>query len=488
MSRPTSLVLAVCTLAGLSACSYAPPNSYQRDYAQAPGPLAGERYNAIEENALASVADQPVSTFSIDVDTASYSNTRRFLQHGHRPPPDAVRVEELINYFDYDYPQPSEDRPFSVVSEVSACPWNTDHQLVHLGLKGKEVAREDIPPRNLVFLVDVSGSMSTEDKLPLLKHGLLRLASQLRQSDTVSIAVYAGAAGLVLPPTSDERKIASALQSLEAGGSTAGAQGLELAYKTAEANFIPGGINRVILASDGDFNVGISSQGALVSLIEQKRESGVFLSVLGFGTGNLNDAMMEQIADHGNGSYAYIDSDREAERVLVQQASSLLVAIAKDVKLQVEFDPAQVDSYRLVGYENRLLEAQDFDDDRKDAGELGSGHSVTALYEVVPAQGNATDKPLATVGVRYKEPDGDVSKRFAVDVAAEVLPVSDTSDNFRFSAAVAMFGMLLRDSEHRGTATWAQVRTLAEQARGGDAHGARSEFIQLVAAAERVAQ
>lgn len=476
--------------------------------AEAPSAFNTEDYNHIVENAFVAVADDPRSTFSIDVDTASYANTRRFLTSGSLPPADAVRIEELINYFEYDYPTASNDAPFSVISEVAACPWNGEHKLVHLGIQGQTIERDVIPDRNLVFLVDVSGSMGADDKLPLLKHGLMMLADQLRQNDHVSIVVYAGASGVVLDPTSDKKKIKRALSRLRSGGSTAGAAGLELAYQVAQRHFVEDGINRVILASDGDFNVGPSSQGELLDMIEEKRETGVFLSVLGFGTGNLNDAMMEQIADHGNGSYMYIDSEREAQRVLVQQADSMLVAIAKDVKLQVEFNPAQVEGYRLIGYENRVLAHEDFNDDTKDAGEIGAGHSVTALYEVIPAgagelspsvdaleyqdEGGLSDasksNDLMSVKIRYKAPDADTSEKLSFPVADTDRTAEAASDNFRFSASVAAFGMLLRNSSHKGDADWALVTDLAQNARGSDRDGSRAEYVQLVQKAKRLAR
>jgi Ca-activated chloride channel family protein len=476
--------------------------------AEDPGTFNAEDYNHIVENDFVAVADDPRSTFSIDVDTASYANTRRFLHSGSLPPADAVRIEEFVNYFEYDYPSASNDAPFSVVSEVAACPWNAEHKLVHLGIQGQTIERDTIPDRNLVFLVDVSGSMGADDKLPLLKHGLMMLADQLRQNDHVSIVVYAGASGVVLEPTSDKTKIKRALSRLRSGGSTAGAAGLELAYQVAQRHFVQDGINRVILASDGDFNVGPSSQGELLDMIEDKRETGVFLSVLGFGTGNLNDAMMEQIADHGNGSYMYIDSEREARRVLVQQADSMLVAIAKDVKLQVEFNPAQVEGYRLIGYENRVLAHEDFNDDTKDAGEIGAGHSVTALYEVIPAgagelspsvdpleyqdEGSpsaaSNSNDLMTVKIRYKAPDGDTSSKLSFPVADADRSAEGSSDNFRFSASVAAFGMLLRNSSHKGDADWELVANLAQDARGSDRDGSRAEYMQLVDMAKRLAR
>ena len=502
------MTLALASLAAVPGCK-----SNAMHYSLAAGGMAGspdmgwyapptsnEDYNHIDENGFIAVADAPLSTFSVDVDTASYSNTRRFLTWGELPPADAVRIEELINYFDYDYAEPANAEPFSVTAEVGPCPWQKDNRLVHVGIQGKHIELQEIPQRNLVFLVDVSGSMDSPDKLGLLKDGLLMLADQLREQDRVAIVVYAGASGVVLHPTNDMAKIKKALRRLEAGGSTAGAAGLELAYQVAEKHFVKGAVNRVILASDGDFNVGPSSQGELVDMIEDKRESGVFLSVLGFGTGNLNDAMMEQIADHGNGNYSYIDSEKEAHRVLVEQASSTLVPIAKDVKLQVEFNPAVVEAYRLVGYENRLLDDQDFNDDEKDAGEIGAGHTVTALYEIVPAgtgkygakvdelkyQEDAEPNAQPTldetmhVKIRYKAPDGDQSQLLEFPVGSDVLPMAKTSDDFRFSAAVAAFGMLLRDSEHRGTATFDKVTRLARGAMGQDKDGTRSEFIDLV--------
>jgi Ca-activated chloride channel family protein len=459
-----------------------------------------EDYNHIVENDFIAVADDPRSTFSIDVDTASYSNTRRFLVDGQLPPADAVRIEELVNYFEYDYPEPDKGKPFAVVSEVGECPWRAEHRLVHIGIQGKHLKQDTIPPRNLVFLVDVSGSMRDPDKLPLLRQGLMMLADRLRESDRVAIVVYAGASGVVLEPTNDKRQIRRALSRLSAGGSTAGAEGLELAYEVAKRNFRKDAINRVILASDGDFNVGPSSEGELVDLIEEKRRSGVFLSVLGFGTGNLNDAMMESIADHGNGNYAYIDSEREAERVLVAQADSTLVTIAKDVKIQVEFNPAEVESYRLIGYENRVLAHDDFNDDEKDAGEIGAGHTVTALYEIVPAGAGEVEPrvdplkyrdggglsaasasgELMTVKIRYKQPDGDTSDRLSFPVTDDDRQLSDTTDDYRFSAAVASFGMLLRDSQHRGQSTWALTQKLAHGAIGRDPRGDRREFLDLV--------
>ncbi len=463
-----------------------------------------EGYNPIQENPFLRVGPNPLSTFSIDVDAASYSNMRRFINGGQLPPKDAVRLEELINYFSYDYPNPKGKRPFSITTEVSQTPWNPKHQLVHIGLQGKQIATKKLPPNNLVFLLDVSGSMNSANKLPLVKSAMKLLVEQLREQDKVTIAVYAGAAGLVLPPTAGNEKatILNAIDRLQAGGSTAGGAGMKLAYKRAQENFLSKGNNRVILATDGDFNVGPSSDAELVRMIEKKRQQGVFLSVLGFGTGNYQDAKMEQLADKGNGNYAYIDTIREARKVLVNEMGATLLTIAKDVKLQVEFNPAKVQAYRLIGYENRLLRDEDFHDDTKDAGELGAGHTVTALYEVIPV-GVESDVPLPETGslryqqtqvnataydsdelmqvqLRYKRPDRDKSKLISQPVVDRGVALEDASDNFKFSAAVAGFGLLLRDSQYKGEASFEQVLRLAQQSKGKDTNGYRAEFIQLV--------
>ena len=477
-------------------------------WAPPPGPeTSGEAYDHLQENGFVAVADDPRSTFSIDVDSASYSNVRRFLEDGTMPPPDAVRVEEMINYFGYDYRSPASSDPFSLTAEVGDCPWNEAHRLVHVGLQGKIIDQSEVPARNLVFLFDVSGSMNSPDKLPLLKRAFSLLADNLRPQDKVSIVVYAGASGVVLPPTagSDKGEILAALDRLEAGGSTNGGAGIHSAYAMAEKGFIEGGINRVILATDGDFNVGATSEGDLVRLIEAKRESGVFLSVLGFGTGNLKDATMEKLADKGNGNYAYIDGIGEARKVLVEEAGATLVTIAKDVKIQVELNPAEVASYRLIGYENRVLAHADFNDDTKDAGEIGAGHSVTALYEIVPAGSKDAPKvdelkyqgksglsaaagsgELMTVKVRYKEPAGSTSKLLSFPIEDADHTLAETSRDFRFSAAVAGFGMLLRGSEHKGDATFGSVRRLADEAKGTDPHGRRAELVRLIDAAARL--
>jgi Ca-activated chloride channel family protein len=469
-----------------------------------------EAYKHIDENPFFEVARAPLSTFSIDVDTASYSNTRRFLRDGRLPPKDAVRIEELINYFSYDYPQPAGDAPFSINAEVSACPWNSRNRLVHIGLQGKRLHKEDLPPANLVFLLDVSGSMNSPDKLPLVKSSLRMLAEQLSARDRLSIVVYAGSSGLVLPSTPGDRRgeILAALDALEAGGSTNGGEGIHLAYRVAMENFIRGGINRVILATDGDFNVGTTSEGELTRLIEEKRKSGVFLSVLGFGTGNVKDATMETLADKGNGNYAYIDELQEARKVLGEQLGATIATIAKDVKIQIEFNPKQAAAYRLIGYENRLLRDQDFNDDSKDAGEIGAGHTVTALYEVVPfgqkvenpgvdalkyqrpaqVSSSANSKELMTIKVRYKEPDASDSKLLSVWLADAGGTLESASNNFKFSSAVAGFGMLLRDSKYKGDALYTDVAQLARAAAGTDAQGYRAEFIQLVERAQALAR
>ena len=462
-----------------------------------------ESYALIDENDFRLVSASPLSTFSIDVDRASYANIRRFIQSGDRPPVDAVRIEEMINYFPYDWEEVSGDHPFAVTTEVSEAPWQRDHRLVRIGLHAPSVDVENLPPSNLVFLLDVSGSMRPADKLPLLKKAFTLLVGQLRPEDRVAIAVYAGAAGLVLPSTPGDQhdEITAALEQLDAGGSTAGGAGLKLAYDVARKHYIDGGNNRVILATDGDFNVGASSDAEMVRLIEKERDSGTFLTVLGFGTGNLKDSKMEQIADHGNGNFHYVDGLLEARKVLVEEMGGTLLTLAKDVKLQVEFNPARVSGYRLIGYENRLLADEDFNDDTKDAGELGAGHTVTALYEVVPAgvsvprgvdalryQPQADDPPpppsdfdgeLMYVKVRYKDPDGPKSKLLEHAVADD--PESPSTD-FRFATAVAGFGMLLRDSEHAGDFTLDNVIRLAEKARGDDPRGYRGEFIRLVEA------
>jgi Ca-activated chloride channel family protein len=464
-----------------------------------------EAYSPITENDFKNALLNPLSTFSIDVDAASYSNVRRFITNGQNPPADAVRIEEMINYFNYDYPQPKGEHPFSITTEVSDCPWNKNNKLVHIGLQGKNIDMSELPASNLVFLLDVSGSMSSPNKLPLLKKSFNLLVDNLREDDRVAIVVYAGAAGLVLPSTSgaDKNKILEALNNLNAGGSTAGGAGIKLAYKVAQDNFIKGGNNRIILATDGDFNIGASSDGEMTRLIEEKRKSGVYLTCLGFGMGNYKDSKMETLADKGNGNYAYIDNILEAKKVLVTEMGGTLFTIAKDVKLQLEFNPNKVESYKLIGYENRLLNSEDFNDDTKDAGELGAGHTVTALYEIVlkgngsaPAidplryqnlteliPKNNTDE-LLTVKFRYKKPEAETSKLIVNHLMDKSVSLSKSSDNFRFSAAVAEFGMLLRNSKHKANANFKQVIELAKASKGKDENGYRAEFIRLVEMSE----
>jgi Ca-activated chloride channel homolog len=468
-------------------------------------PFNTEDYDNIVENKFLAPAQNPLSTFSIDVDEAAYSNVRRYLQNGSVPPAGAVRIEELVNYFDYSYPQPVNGDPFAVVTEISECPWNNQHRLVHIGLQGKEIPIENLPNANLVFLIDVSGSMDEPNKLPLVQASMAMLVDQLRNDDKVAIVVYAGNAGLVLPSTRgiNKLRIKEAIDDLEAGGSTAGGEGIQLAYKIARENFIKGGNNRIILATDGDFNVGPSSDDDLVRLIEKERQSGVFLSVLGYGMGNYKDNKMQQLADKGNGNHSYIDNINEAKKVLVKEFGSTLFTIAKDVKIQIEFNPSKVQAYRLIGYENRIMAAEDFNDDKKDAGELGSGHTVTALYEVIPVgiksefivladtlkyqTGKSvviyTGNEIMTIKLRYKNPDENISKLIIKPVIDEHVILTNTSDNFRFSAAVASFGMLLRNSEYKQNSSYQQIISLAKGAKGKDENGYRQEFIQLAESA-----
>jgi len=468
-----------------------------------------EEYSNIVENNFLSAIENPQSTFSIDVDRAAYSNVRRIIQNGALPPKGAVRIEEMINYFDYNYTAPTNDDPLNVHTEIASCPWNTKHKLVHIGLKGKEISKANLPPANLVFLVDVSGSMDEANKLPLVRASMNLLVDQLRDNDRIAIVVYAGAAGLVLPSTkgSDKTKIKEAIGNLQAGGSTAGAEGIKLAYKIAAENFVKEGNNRVILATDGDFNVGASSEDELVNLIEEKRKSNIFLTVLGYGMGNYKDSKMQQLADKGNGNHAYIDNINEAKKTLVKEFGSTIFTIAKDVKLQVEFNPAKVKSYRLIGYENRMLAKEDFNDDKKDAGEMGAGHTVTALYEIIPAgvtdefTGSVDDlkyqsKPveketygneLMNIKIRYKEPAGDISKLMVQPVVDTNSSWENASENFRFSSSVAAFGMLLRNSAYKQKASYEAVLSLAKNSKGNDKDGYRSEFVELVQTASSLA-
>jgi Ca-activated chloride channel family protein len=477
-----------------------PPLVYQKTW-----PVPGtEGYEPIVEQGFETPFAAPLSTFSIDVDTASYANVRRFLEDGQMPPVDAVRIEELINYFDYAYPQPDGDVPFAVDLAVTESPWAPEHRLVRVGLKGKEIAVEERAPSNLVFLVDVSGSMNSADKLQLLVASLKMLVGELDERDRVALVTYAGSAGLVLDstPCTQKSKIVAALDNLRAGGSTHGSQGIQLAYETAARHFIDGGTNRVILATDGDFNVGITDRDALHRLIEDSAKSNVFLSVLLFGTGNIKDNTAELLADKGNGNYSYIDSFNEAQKVLVHEMGGTLITIAKDVKIQVEFNPARVGAYRLIGYENRALAARDFNDDKKDAGEIGAGHTVTAIYEVVPRgvggvpgidplKYQQTPDPLEnveliesdellTVKLRYKQPEGSVSSLIQVPLTDAGGTLEQAGGEMAFAAAVASYGMLLRHSDLAGDASWDTVLELAERGRGEDKNGYRAEFIQLV--------
>jgi Ca-activated chloride channel homolog len=456
-----------------------------------------EQYDEFEENKFEEPADKPLSTFGIDVDGASYSNMRRFINGGYLPPKDAVKIEEMINYFDYDFPEPTGEDPFSVTTELGQCPWNRDHQLMQIAIKGEEIDFSERKSNNLIFLIDVSGSMDSPEKLPLLKRSLNLLVEEMQPDDQVALVVYAGSSGLVLPPTSGENKglIYEAIENLDAGGSTAGGEGIELAYQTAEASFLEEGNNRVILATDGDFNVGITNDDELIKLIEKKRETGVYLSVLGFGTGNLKDAKMEKLADNGNGNYSYIDNIMEAKKVLVNEIGGTLITIANDVKLQVEFNPDHVAGYRLLGYENRILQERDFEDDTKDAGDLGSGHEVIALYEIIPAADinasstglryqDALKDELAIVKFRYKKPGSKTSKLTEAIVQNKIKTTN--SSNFSFASAVAEFGLLIRDSEYKGTASYGKIIKRALANMGNDKNGYRKEFVELVKKAQEL--
>jgi Ca-activated chloride channel family protein len=466
-----------------------------------------ESYAYIEENRFLGTKEAPLSTFSIDVDNASYSNCRRMILAGNLPPADAVRIEEFINYFNYDYTLPTGKHPFSIHTEYADCPWNKEHKLVHIGLQGKRFPFESMAPLNLVFLLDVSGSMEDPNKLPLLKRSLEMLVAKLRPQDKVAIVVYAGASGLVLEPTNKREDIMNALGKLNAGGSTAGGQGIELAYATAQKYYNPQSNNRIILATDGDFNIGSSSDGEMIRLIETKRDMGIFMTVLGFGMGNYKDSKMEGIADHGNGNYYYIDNIEEAQKVLVDELDGTLYTIAKDVKLQVEFNPQKVAGYRLIGYENRRLNNEDFNDDKKDAGELGAGHTVTAIYEIIPAEVKnspflssvdplkyqtpaATTVPsddILSVKFRYKEPLGTTSILLEQNLAARPVSFNESSETFRFAASVAAYGMLLRNSSFKGNLTYPQVLEWATASKGIDKEGYRGEFVKLIRTTQSLA-
>ena len=460
-----------------------------------------EDYGVLVENEFESPKQSPLSTFSIDVDNASYTNIRRFINNGQKVPKDAVRVEEMVNFFKYNYSQPKDKHPFAIHTEYSDCPWNENHKLLKIGLQGKNIPTDNLPNSNFVFLIDVSGSMSAQNKLQLLKESMKVLVNQMRKEDKVAIVVYAGAAGLVLPPTTGDKKetIINAFDNLQAGGSTAGGAGIQLAYKIAQENFIKGGNNRVILATDGDFNVGASSDNDMERLIEEKRKSGVFLTCLGYGMGNYKDSKMETLANKGNGNYAYIDNIQEANRFLGKEFKGSMFAIAKDVKIQIEFNPNHVQSYRLIGYENRKLRPEDFKNDAIDAGELGSGHTVTALYEIIPvgvksdylkevdglkysnvANNHNFSNELATIKFRYKKPDGEKSTEMVETIKNETIDLSKASSDFKFSTAVAWFGLKLRDSKLIQKKSNNDIKALALQGKSNDEDGYRSEFIRLV--------
>lgn len=499
-------------VAGVQVVNVYSPNSPACYQGYASDNINTEEYETFKENRFFPVTEQPLSTFSLDVDAASYGNIRRMINQGQQPPKDAVRIEELINYFSYNYPQPTGEHPVNIVTEATSCPWNSKHQLVRIGVKAKEIPSENLPASNFVFLIDVSGSMGSPNKLDLVKSSIKLLTNNLRTKDRVSIVVYAGAAGVVLPSTegTDKQKILEAIENLQAGGSTAGGAGIELAYKIAGKNFIPNGNNRIILCTDGDFNVGVSSTGELENLIESKRKTGVFLTVLGYGMGNYKDKKLQVLAEKGNGNHAYIDNLQEANKVLVNEFGSTMYTVAKDVKIQVEFNPAFVNAYRLIGYESRLLNKEDFNDDTKDAGELGSGHTVTALYEIIPVgvkntfggvdnlkyqrninqvkvnqKENSTE--LLTVKLRYKLPKENKSEKLEIPVFAKEVNTNPSAD-FSFAMAVAMFGQILRESDFKGDATYEKVLAYAHQGIGEDKHGYKKEFIRLVDSVNQLAK
>lgn len=487
-------------------------NKHSIHYVPLVNEAVSEEYGAYKENRFISVANEALSTFSLDVDAASYGNIRRMINQGQMPEKDAVRIEEMINYFSYNYSRPKGEHPVNIVTETATCPWNSKHKLVRIGIKAIEIPSDNLPASNFVFLIDVSGSMQGANRLELVKSSLKLLTNNLRENDRVSIVVYAGAAGEVLPSTSgnDKQKIREAIENLSAGGSTAGGAGIQLAYKIAEKNFIKNGNNRIILCTDGDFNVGISSASDLENLIESKHKTGIYLTILGYGMGNYKDNKLQILAEKGNGNHAYIDNIQEANKVLVNEFGSTMYTVAKDVKLQIEFNPANVNAYRLIGYESRLLNKEDFNDDTKDAGELGSGHTVTALYEIIPsgvenAFGGVDDlkyqntkkiKPiltkedllsteLLTVKLRYKKPDETISKKLEIPVMANNFN-KESSKDFKFIMAVAMFGQLLKSSDFKGESNYEKVLTLAKMGLDNDDHGYRREFIRLVEAVNQL--
>jgi Ca-activated chloride channel homolog len=488
------------------ACEMAPVSGIQSISIASDMDFNTENYSSIQENGFKNVYHQPLSTFSIDVDNASYSNIRRFINMGQLPPVDAVRIEEMINYFNYNYKQPVDEKPFSVTTEMAICPWNNNHNLLLIGLQGKEIGKENIPPSNLVFLIDVSGSMESPNKLPLVKSALRMLVEELRPQDKVSIVVYAGAAGMVLDatPGSNKKKIIEAIENLNAGGSTAGGEGLKLAYKIADENRIEKGNNRIILATDGDFNVGVSSDSEMEKIVSAEREKGTFITVLGFGMGNYKDNKLEIISDKGNGNYSYIDNLQEARKLFIKEFGGTLFTIAKDVKLQIEFNPLKVKAYRLIGYENRLLNAEDFKNDKKDAGEMGSGHQVTALYEIIPAgsdesvpeidplkyqkkeqvSSQANSNEVATLKFRYKKSDESSSIADSIAIYESKNRQNVTSSNFKLTAGIAQFGMILRNSEFRGNSTVENTVELIKAGRGNDEDGYVGEMIRMIESAQ----
>lgn len=483
----------------------------EKDIPREPEPQHNtDEYNKIEDNPFKSAQKEPLSTFSIDVDNASYSQIRYNIERGQLPQKDVVRIEEMINYFDYEYKEPTGEHPFTINTELASCPWNPQNKLVHIGLQGKKLDYRNLKPSNLVFLIDVSGSMDEENRLPLVKKSMAILLNELSDRDKVSIVVYAGSEGLVLPATkaSEKEKIMKALNNLQAGGSTAGGAGITLAYKVAEENLIKDGNNRIILCTDGDFNVGVSSTAELVRMVEEKRKLDIYLTICGFGMGNYKDGRLEEIAKNANGNYFYIDNLQEAQKVFSKEMRANMFTIAKDVKIQVEFNPKWVQAYRLIGYENRVMANQDFNDDKKDAGELGAGHTVTALYEIVPVgvkseyvpktddlkyqqnqlSNQSQTNELMTVKLRYKPLKKEESVLITQVIEKNTQDWENASDNFRFSASVASFGMLLRDSPYKGKSTYEQVILMAKGAKGKDDNGYRSDFIQMVESARLLAE
>lgn len=501
MKRIISIAFSLTALVGCDvsvdkSASYDPayPGGYANSSDIGSLPISAEQYNTIVENPFVEVAAEATSTFSIDADGGSYANVRRFLSTNTKPVADAIRTEELVNYFPLQYTDPTNGEPIAVNGEVSTCPWNDSHKLIRIGLKGRSIAKESLLPANIVLLIDVSGSMSDPNKLALLKEALPRFVDNLRTRDKVAIVTYAGQAGLVLPATSGAEKgrIKAAVAQLGAGGSTAGAQGISTAYEIAEANFVEGGNNRVILMTDGDFNVGPSSQKELIDLIVSKRDKSIFLTTVGVGTGNLNDAMMEQVANKGNGNYEYVDNLKQADKVFVEEFSKFYT-VAKDVKIQLTFNPDQVKSYRLIGYENRLLKNEDFKNDKEDAGEINAGQTVTALYEIVPVASTTTPgqaalktAPTFTINFRYKQPTAVSSQALELQVFDTNREFAFASENMRFAASVAAYGLLLRNSAYKGDATYDKVHAWATASMTYDPYGYRSEFIQLVSKARQL--